>query len=438
MRLGSRSGQMLIFTTLSVFFLFSIIGLAVDLGYSYFKKLQTQAAADAAASAAAIYAGANGSVCGAGGVVCGTTYSCLNPPTSPPTTAMQAGCLYAQANGFLNAGSQSVSLISNNTTPPNETGNSPSYWVQANISETVPHLFLYWAGFQSGSVASQAIAGITVTPASSCVYVLSNTASQALTITGAASLTATDCGVYVNSSANSAIYMTGSAAIRANQIKVHGTTNICAFSCSSTPTPTTGAPTVADPFASLPAPTVPTGCYKTSYNLASSNTDTISPNGTFCGGITVGGAAHLIMNGGTYIINGGGFNVGNSGIVTANGPVTIFLTGNSTWPAAGMQLSGNSTTTLSAPSSGTYQGVLFYQDRNVTYTTGNAQGGSAHLNATGSFYFPTTAVSLSGAVAASKIAMICSTLSITGSASFTQDTTGAFTGLASRGVGLFQ
>lgn len=245
-RLSGRAGQMLVFSTLSLFFLFTVMGLSVDLGYSYFKKIQTQAAADAAAAAAGIYASLNGYTCGSG-VTCGSAYTCADPPTSPPTTPLQAGCLYAQKNGFVNGGNQTVTLIANNTTPPNETGNAPALWIQANVAETVPHLFLYWAGSHSGSVAGQALSGITVTPATSCVYILSSSAANALTVSGAGSVTASGCGIYVDSSnSSSAISLSGSGKISGTQIKVHGGYSITG-GASSTPTPTSGAAVVADP-----------------------------------------------------------------------------------------------------------------------------------------------------------------------------------------------
>src|SRR5580700_9095828 len=116
-----RAGQMALFMTLSVFLLFSLIGLSADLGISYSIKVVAQAAADSAATAAAVYASKNGEACGSG-LTCNSTYTCLSPPTSPPTSAFMAGCLYAQANGFTNTGSQTVTMIANNTAVPNEAG----------------------------------------------------------------------------------------------------------------------------------------------------------------------------------------------------------------------------------------------------------------------------------------------------------------------------
>jgi len=163
-RLNRQAGQMLIFCTLSLVFMFGVMGLSVDLGYSYSVKVQTQAAADAAAAAAAAYASANRSTCGSSGVVCGSSYSCVASPAPPATTAMQAGCLYAKANGFVNSGNQTVALIENNTTPPNETGNAPNFWVQATVTQTVPIYFFSCQASRAGPWLRKPLPGLRSFP----------------------------------------------------------------------------------------------------------------------------------------------------------------------------------------------------------------------------------------------------------------------------------
>ncbi len=442
-----RSGQMVAFVSVSLFFLFSVMGLSVDLGYSYFVKIYAQAASDAAASAAAIYATNILASCGAG-ITCNSTFTCANPPTAPPTTAFEAGCLYAKANGFVNASPQSVTLIANNTATPNESTNVASMWIQANVSQTVPHLFLYWAGFHSGSVATQSIAGVTIIPNSSCVYVLDTSAtSAALGISGATTLTTTGCGVYVNSSHSSAISLTGSSHIVASQVTERGSYSLGGTS-SISPSPVTGAPAVTDPFLNIPAPAVPNSCWgstaTTPYSLGNSNTATIYPStdtvnsGVFCGGITVNGSATLTMSPGIYYLNGGGFTISNQGTVNGTG-VTIYMTalyGKSPGP---MQIIGNGIANLSAQASGTYQGILFYQDRTASVSgTANQIGNSATLNTTGTLYFPQTKLLLSGAVSPRKMGIVVKDLTMTGSATFQQDTTGTFTGLITRSPTLIQ
>ena len=423
---------MVVLVSISLALLFALVGLSVDLGYSYYVKVKAQGASDAAATAATIYASKNGYVCGSY-VTCNSTYTCPSTLTSA-TTAMQAGCLYAKSNGFLTSGSQSVTLIANNTSPPNESGLSPALWIQANSAQTIPHLFLFLTGFQSGPVAAQATSTVNVTPASSCVYVLdTGNTNGALTISGSSALSVSNCGVYVNSSNPKALTISGSASITATKVSVVGNCTGCA---QSSPVPTTGAAAVSNPFASLPAPSFSsTNCGKTNYTV-SGTSDTIDPtDGPFCGGINVSGGKTLTMNPGTYILNGGGFT--NSGTVTGT-HVTIYMTGGGSQTAAPLNLSGGSTTTLSAPSGGAYQGVLFFQDPNAGYAQANSISGSAVLNVSGSFYFPTTSLNLSSSVALSTIGLVVWDLNLSGSASISQDTTGTLTGLASRSARLIQ
>ena len=453
-RYDRRSGQMLIFVCLSLFVLFAAIGFSVDLGYAYMIKVTAQTAADSAAQAAAIYAGKNGYGCGSGGLTCNTAYTCTSPAVTPPTTAMEAGCLYAQANGFVNTGSQTVTLIANNTTPPNESGNaSPALWIQASVTQTVKNSFLYWAGFQTGSVASQAIAGVNLAPPTSCVYVLSSSAPNALSVTGSSHLTSSGCSIWVNATgttvATAAIQDTGSSSITATNGSIYamtgayttpgGTSTISTITRTSTAT--------ADPLINLPPPTVssaPCDAAHNSYSLGSSNTDTIGP-GVYCNGITVSGSATLNLKPGVYILNGGGLNNTHSGTINCiafNGVaagVTFFLTGQNGYTMAGMQLVGNSISNLTASATGTYQGILFYQDRgSAAYALANDLSNSATLTASGTFYFPNTALDLTGNVTTGTIGIVANTLEIVGSSTFNKDVTGTLTGLHTVVPGLIQ
>ena len=86
------------------------------------------------------------------------------------------------------------------------------------------------------------------------------------------------------------------------------------------------------------------------------------------------------MNSGLYIIEGGGFTVSGNASVTGSG-VTIFNAG-SKYPTTGgtygsITLSGNGTFNLSAPTTGTYAGVVIFQPADNTKAlsvSGNAVG----------------------------------------------------------------
>jgi len=430
-----RSGQIIIFATLTLFLLFSVMGLAVDLGYSYYVKISAQNAADAAAASAINYANIHGTTCGTD-ITCNSAYTC---PSDVGTvdSAFKAGCAYAKSNGYTDG----VTLIANNNTPTYAPGVHTSLWIQANVAQSVTHPFLYWAGFHSGSVETQATSAIATLPNSSCIYVLdSSSTSGALTVSGAALLTAMSCGIYVNSSNATALVDTNvSARIVASQISVVGGVSCPVNTCN--PTPTTGAAVVTDPLANkLTAPAVSGTCTHTNYQLDHVATATISPDGVYCGGISAIGSSHLTLHstGQPFILKDGGFSTGNSAIVDADGPVTIFLTAPTSGKSAPVVLGGASQVTLSAPSSGSYQGILFYQDPAHPGTTASSVGNSAVLTATGTWYMPKSVVSMSGAISTGKMALVVKDLTVANSATFQQDLTGSFTGLATKSVSLIQ
>ena len=267
-RRDRRSGQALILMTSSLLVLFGLLALVVDLGYAYYKLEQAQSAADSAALAAVAYALNNGRTCGQNGVVCGSVYTCDNPNLASATTDLQMGCLYAHANGFQNGGSQTVSMTANYSVPPGSTGNSATYWAQANVAETIPGLFslsqsapaglAMLFGLTAASSAASSTAAIHVTTSSSCIYVIdTGNTSGAFSASGSTTVTSS-CGIYVNSSSTSAMTLGGSAAVNSTVIQITGNYTKSNNSTLS-PTPATGTTAVADPLASLPAPSF-SGC----------------------------------------------------------------------------------------------------------------------------------------------------------------------------------
>jgi hypothetical protein len=83
--------------------------------------------------------------------------------------------------------------------------------------------------------------------------------------------------------------------------------------------------------------------------------------------------------------------------------------------------------------------MLFLQDRNLSYVAVNSFANSSSSVLQGTLYFPTTSVSYSGASSTGTYtAMVVKKISFTGSASFLNDPTGTYTGLASTVRGLIQ
>ena len=423
-RLGGRAGQTMLLGTLSLVLFFSVLGLAVDMGWSYFRRHAAQAAADSAALAAASWAKTNGYTCGVNGVVCGTTYTCAG--VSPPTDELQAGCLYAAQNGF----SSGVTMTSNSSGSP-VAGNSPSYWVQANIAQTVPLLFLSVKGFTSANVNVQAVAGISITPPNSCIYVLDSSAAHALDIGGTAGVT-TNCAIYVNSSASNALRMVGNATITGS-VFVVGQTSI-GSNDTITPAPTTGVSATPDPLSSLSVPSYASCDHTGTYNVTGGGT--LGP-GVYCGGISVSSSAATTFSPGNYYLVGGGLSISGSGNITANN-VTFFNTGNSTYSAAPISITGSGVLNMSASTTGAYQGIMVFQDRTHSYSGDNKVAGTTGSTMSGTFYFPTTSLTYTGTSTGQYSSIIANTIVFTGTSNLSSDTTGHYTYISSRIATLFQ
>ena len=158
-------GQALIMATLASLALFAMIGLAADLGWDYFSKRKTQAAADAAALAAARSAfdsiGSATATCG-GNVVCQQSTSCPGTLPSSPSNAIDVACMYAEQNGYASGGRQTV-MVSADTTSPYTTATGPvsvRYWISVQVAESVPQIWSAMFGNTLMTVSSRATAAV--------------------------------------------------------------------------------------------------------------------------------------------------------------------------------------------------------------------------------------------------------------------------------------
>lgn len=246
-----------------------------------------------------------------------------------------------------------------------------------------------------------------------CIYALDPTAANALNLNGAIIINAPSCGVVVDSSSSKAFTFSGSGSFTAKYFDVVG-----GYSTSGavtlSPKPVTGSVSQADPLTFLTPPTSSV-CTYTNYK-ASTGSTTLNP-GTYCNGITISGATTVTFNPGTYILMGGGLNVTGASILKGSG-VTFFLTQGLGYSYGPLSVSSAVVTTLSAPTSGPYYGILFYQDRSIgTGHAANTVTGSSASSLSGVLYFPTTALTLSGAESAGNcLILVADTISLTGAA----------------------
>jgi hypothetical protein len=324
-------------------------GFGVETSYWYYNSLKLQATADAAA-----YAGA------------------LEKISGSDTSAIVAAATQSAATNGLGSGTIVVN------TPPASGPNTAKKAVEVIVGQKLDRIFT--SIFTQGQVPEQARAVALITDASkACVLALDPSASQAALFSGNTSVKLIGCSVMANSIASDAIKLQGSAGLQADCLISGGGVSLSNPVTTVCAAPITQALPAADPFADVPAPAASNPCQN-------ANKSPLKP-GTYCNGLSLSG--NVTMQPGVYVIQSGDFKVNANANVAGDG-VTIYLAG-----ASRVSMNGNATVSLSAPTSGTYSGVLMYGDR--TSTGGQSTfNGTADSLLTGALYFPKQQVNYLG------------------------------------------
>jgi Putative Flp pilus-assembly TadE/G-like len=150
--------------------------------------------------------------------------------------------------------------------------------------------------------------------------------------------------------------------------------------------------------------------------ITGNNSITLSP-GLYYGGINISGNATVSFNPGTYVIAGGGFSVTGNSNLSGQG-VTFYLTTGSGGYGP-INITGNATINFSAPTSGSLEGILFFQDRSIP--SGSAAStlvGNASSTFDGAVYLPTTGLTFVGNSSSGGYTfLIADTITMTGNSS---------------------
>jgi Flp pilus assembly protein TadG len=376
--LHSRHGNIAIITALSAPVLVGFCGLGGETGYLYFRQRDLQGAADIAAYDGAIALESSNAL-------------------SAITDASTAG---ASSNGW-NSGQGTIAVHN----PPLSGSNQNNKSVEVLLSENEPRFFT--ALFSSGTVPVSVRAVAKYDPTTSaCMLGLSKTKQNAVQFWGNANATFQGCNIVSDSSASNAFSVGGSAQVSAPCADTVGGASVNAgltlTSCGSVKN---NIPYVPDPFANVPAP--PVGSCGTS-----------SGPGTYCGGLSLSGTQTL--SAGIYVVNGGTLKINANANISGSG-VTFYLTNGAT-----LSINGNATVDLSAPTSGTYSGLLFYGDRSQADAINTVNGNASSL-LTGTIYFPSQEVeflgNFSGAGGCTQV--VADTILYTGSSHFSTNCTGS-------------
>ena len=241
---------------------------------------------------------------------------------APNTTASLAGTV-----GSGGSYSSTVTVTLSATDNPSGSGLASTYYTidsGSPLAYSQPftmswgtHTISYWSVDTAGNAESPHSQTLSTSPS---ICILDPTMSGALNLSGNAGINIPAGTIVVDSSSTSAVSASGNAQIAATSILVVGGVHTSG-NATMTGTVTTGASTVADPLANLPALTTTNS--GTAINLSGNTTQTINP-GAYSS-IKVSGNARLTLNPGIYIIAGGGISVtGNASLATGSvaSPVT--------------------------------------------------------------------------------------------------------------------
>jgi len=371
------------------------LGFALDVGMLSVEKRKVQAAADSAAIAGAAelsygdYAAAAQSAAALNGFTDGVNGATVTVNPSGSSTPSPLYGAYAAQPGY----------------------------VEVIVKQSTPTVFMGIFNFTSVNVSAHAVAGLGGT--GNCVYAL-NSIGTTILLNNNAQLSSPDCGVVDDSMTSPAISVSGNASITASSVESVGGVYADNSGSKISPTATTGIAAVSDPLANLSPPSYsPSSCTAdpltshsnggSTYSVGPGSANSTTQNGsTVCyTSLTLGVNGDTVtLNPGVYVITGA--LTFASGTVLGGSGVTFYLVG-----LGSVNIGNGATMNFSAPTSGTYDGILFYQDRSDILPATIEGGSSSTLQ--GILYFPSAALLIgNGSTSTVSAPIIASSLTMVG------------------------
>lgn len=364
--LKDRAGNVLFIATMSLPVVIGAGGLATDtIQWTLWQK-EMQRQADSAALAGA-YAKAQGA----------------NVTTNATTDLNRYSLVTLSA----------APTIENAPTTGSYAGNANAVRVALQTSQKLPFSSLFLA--TAPTIKAEATAAV-VNNGNYCILAFENTTATGITMQGNATVNM-GCGMATNSTAANAVTAGGSSSIYATPISAVGGLQ----SSSNYASGTVLLPhsiTQQDPYANLPTPVVPSGgCPH--LTVGSGQTKHVNnPTSVACyQGMDLRGTVNFDQ--GVYYIDGDMVNIGSQAVITGTN-VTFILTSNNATSnpssIATWRTNGGAAVNLTASTSGTYAGVLIYQDRRALDSGNNTINGNATSGFQGAIYIPSQEVDFSG------------------------------------------
>jgi hypothetical protein len=396
----SRRGTVTVWLVLGLTAIVGVLALGMDGGRMQEERRRAQATADNAALAAATDLYQNWWV---------------NHGSDTSNTAQGAALNVAAANGYANDGTRSVVTVN---IPPTQ----GTFAGKAEYAEVIAEYRLgatFGAIFTKADLPVRARAVARGRPAQIGLMMLSPSGPNAF-LNKSLALAVLGNPIIVNSSDSQAFNQAGLGLIVASRYDVTGGfVNSGGIMLGKM---NTGVRPTADPLRKLVAPSLAASPVRSNKQLViNSLLPTVLNPGVYQGGIQLKGASIVTMLPGVYILEGGGLQVQNLATLAGLG-VMIYNT-QGAFPAGPITISSLGKVVLTAPLSGTYQGIGIFQDRALNQPI--TVSGAGTMAFTGTVYAAAADVSLTGLLAAGIDtlggAYICNTLQVSGIGSLNID-----------------
>ena len=278
-----------------------------------------------------------------------------------------AAAVVVAADSGYSGGVNGVTVESPPATSPNAVDganpNGDNSYLYVTLTQTAPRNFTrFFANNSTVTFVSSALAKVeSGRPA--CILALHPSASGAVSTGGSTNVSLNGCDIAANSISQTAITSTGNgSSVTADCISAVGNVSVNSTYHLTCPQPIANGPVTRDPYANVPAPSTANCTSNNSFNQfpnqGSGSQRCYTGNG---GGISINANTTLAPNA-TYVFENTGANAasfganGNRSLTGTN--VTLYFRGK--W---NINFNGNTSISITAPTTGTYKGLAIFGDR---------------------------------------------------------------------------
>jgi len=367
-----RKGAIVVLVACCLTIILAFVAIAIDGGGLLEQRRQAQTTADAAAMAAAEDLFRN--------------YP-KNKGLDKDGTAVGRATAIAAANGFNNDGVKSI--VTARTSPqtylggPNQGATIPKGYVEVTVQYNQPRYFSAVIGMGAIPVTARGVARGKWEPAFVGIHVLDLHAKGSLNAVGGSTANVTGGAKVIVNSDHPEAAITNGGTVTATELDITGGISSTGSGGGFYGGINLGTPPEPDPLRGIPEVDPSSLADQSHGNTHFSNGNhTLSP-GVYHGGITISGKGSVNMLPGIYYMDGGGFSMSGQGNMYAPG-VMIFNAPKSSSDTISITGSDTGSVYLTPPTTGIYQGLTLFQDRESANTLTVSGGGTFYV--TGTFY----------------------------------------------------